>query len=140
MEIQLKIDRLKILLPSTVIRYDNGKLCITGPGYPFFLYYPISTPDETITDFFRNFECHRLLFYFTHKTASEHQVLSKYYSIVNFKPEKDREELKDVLTHLIKKQEEKELLLEEVLKSKTNIDGLIENRIRSFIYYNIKLI
>jgi hypothetical protein len=47
---------------------------------------------------------------------------------------------KRILNSITEEQKEIELLLEEVLRSKTNIDGLIENKIRSFIYYNIKLI
>jgi hypothetical protein len=39
---------------------------------------------------------------------------------------------------IIRKQKEKELLMEEVLRSKNGIGGLIEDKIRSFLYYDPK--
>jgi hypothetical protein len=132
MDIQLKIDRLSMLLPDKEIYYMDGEIVVYRGSYGYL--YEVSTPIVEIADDMRILDCLFLLL--NVQVGSEYDVLSKYYSIVNFKPIDYGLEEIDVLNQLIKTQKEKELLLEEVLRSKTNIDGLIENRLRSFIYYN----
>jgi hypothetical protein len=134
MDIQLKIDRLSVLLPGREIAHIDGQIRI-DVGYCINS-YSVSTPIVDITDDTRRIECFLLLYGFANGSETEYNVLSKYYSIVNFEPSGYSREITDVLKHLIKNQQEKEVLLEEVLRSKTNIGGLIENRLRSFIYYN----
>jgi hypothetical protein len=65
----------------------------------------------------------------------EHTIKTIYYR--GPKTLQSRRSLSQVLKHIIKNQEDKELLLEQVLRLKNGIGGLIENKIRSFLYYGI---
>lgn len=134
----LKIDRLKILLPGTKIKHHEQVIKISTDYVE--MHFKIVETIEDIIRTFQNFELVVFLDYYKNDCESEHNVLSKYYSIVQFDTIEYLPDLTNILNQLIKNQKEKELLLEEVLRSKKNIDGLIENRLRSFIYYNIKLI
>jgi hypothetical protein len=147
---------LKILLPDYKIEHNGDYIFMTLNKQG--LIFNISTPNVVIVNRIKNTQLYKLLFDFTRGFVSENRILSKYYSIENFNPVEYKPfmlyvvgrvsilhvdilpKLTNILNCLIKNQKEKELLLEEVLRSKKNIDGLIENMIRSFVYYNIKLI
>jgi hypothetical protein len=138
---ELKIDILSKLLPDQIIKQTNGKIQISPNEYSCSMYFPVSETIEEITDYVNTCSFGELLFEYSHGRVLWDRVLSKYHSIVNFKTNAIRHRLQlfYLLSEIIEKQKEKELLLEEVLRSKKNIGGLIENKIRSFIYYNIKL-
>jgi hypothetical protein len=138
MNIPIKIGRLSKLLPGRLIKYAFNKIYIYV--YKYLQCYPIELEDEHIVERFQIFELSVFLIYHKYEHETKYNVLLKYYSIVRFDPTDYPTESLALLNNVINEQKKEELLLEEVLKSKKNIDGLIENKIRSFIYYNIKLI
>jgi hypothetical protein len=62
-----------------------------------------------------------------------HRIKILYFK---YKFKVDQLRLYNNLRYILATQKENELLLEEVLNSIKIIDGLIEDKIRSFIYYN----
>jgi hypothetical protein len=71
-----------------------------------------------------------LMFYLFTDPTNKHLIKTCYYKLkgLNYRHY-------PILKDIIEEQKQKELLLEEVLKSKNNIGGLIEDKIRSFVYY-----
>jgi hypothetical protein len=74
---ELKIDTLSRLLPDKIITHKFGYIHISPSSYNRF---SESTTIEEMTDHVNIYDCYDLL----RKCMSEHEILSKYYSIVNF--------------------------------------------------------
>lgn len=71
-----------------------------------------------------------LLFHLFTDPTNKHLIKTCYYKLngLNY-------QIYPILKDIINEQREKERLLEEVLKTKKNIGGLIEYKIRSFLCY-----
>jgi hypothetical protein len=72
-------------------------------------------------------------FYFLLSKKRNYHKIKTLFVKHKFQMPKSNE--RDLLQTILKEQKEKEILLEKVLRSKINIDGLIEDRIREFLHY-----
>lgn len=137
-ELIKSLSRFKKYLSFSI--YTSKYLVIHGRHnlLEFELNQPIQYILENTQKLYEDEELRDLL----NRKTNEHRIKQLYFkfemNLFDIKIFKIKNE--KFLCDILENQKEKELLLEEVLRSKKNIDGLIENRLRSFIYYNIKLI
>lgn len=127
MELQEKLSKftkyLDIDINEQEIRIENNWKNIM---YWFNIKIPLTTPiDDIIETIEIKHDIEEYRYLINHK-GDEHRIKILYHKY-NFAP--------STITEILKKQHTEELLLEMVLKSKNNIEGLIEDKIRGFVYY-----
>lgn len=94
--------------------------------YWFTIKIPLTEPIDDIIETIEFEHDREEYLYLIKHNGDEHRIKILYYKH-NFLP--------DEITEILKEQQEKEFLLEEILKSTNGVDDLIGDILRGFVYY-----